>query len=426
MDMKKDYEDGLNSGEEREQMNEHKSGFTRRQFVGGASTVLLGGALGVVTAYAQTPDKVKIEGTTKKWDAQTDVLIVGAGGAGLFAAMSAHDAGSKVILLEKEPTCYGSSSAICGGTVTAAGTSVQKDLGIKDSPDLFYKDALKEGEYTNDEEILRVFADHSAEIIEWFKARNLKFIVRSYPGFAVDRLHYAGTGKQYVDILVAEINKRKIPISVNTAAKRIIVDASSGAVLGIEAEKNKKKVLYKARKATVLTTGGFAGDKNMVDRFLVAFKGALIGSSPGATGDGLLMGTKTGSTVTHLGYGAVYAYGVETDPASRRGVLHRGYDLASVFGGILINPEGKRFIKEETSPTGVALKLVGQQNQTIYDIADKVMWDQFLARPVFPVIGWSKEMVVEEAEKEKLFIKKGNSRICLAIYTISGILVGFY
>jgi len=386
-----------------------KSGLTRRQFVGGASTVLLGGVLGVVTAHAQTPGTVKIEGKTKKWDAQTDVVIVGAGGAGIFAAMSAHDAGSKVILLEKGPTVYGSSSAICGGTVTAAGTSVQKDLGIKDSPDLFYKDALKEGEYTNDEDILRVFADHSAEIIEWFKARNLKFIVRSYPGFAVDRLHYAGTGKQYLDIMLAEANKRKIPISVNTAAKRIIVDSASGAVLGVEAEKNKKIVLYKARKAAVLTTGGFAGDKNMVDRFLVSFKGALIGSSPGATGDGLLMSMKEGSSTTHMGYGAVYAYGVETDPASRRGVLHRGYDLASVFGGICVNHEGKRFIKEETSPTGVALKLVGQQNQTIYNIADKSMWDQFLARPVFPVIGWSKEMVMEEAEKEKLFIKKGST-----------------
>jgi flavocytochrome c len=409
MDKKKEYEAGLNSGEERDQTKGDKLKFTRRQFVGGAGTVLLGGAIGVVTAYAQTPDKVKIEGITQKWDAQTDVLIVGAGGAGLFAAMSAHDAGSKVILLEKEPTCYGSSSAICGGTVTAAGTSVQKDLGIKDSPDLFYKDVMKEGEYTNDEAVLRVFADNAAEIVEWFKAKNLKFIVRSYPGFAVDRLHYAGTGKQYIDILLEESKKRKIPISISTAAKRIIVDSSSGAVLGVEAEKNKKKVLYKARKATVFTTGGFAGDRNMIDRFLVSFKGALVGSAPGATGDGLLMGMKSGSSTTHMGYAAVYAYGVETDPASRRGVLHRGYDLASVFGGILINHEGKRFLKEETSPTGVALKLVGQQNQTVYDIADQVMWDQFLARPVFPVIGWTKEMVEEEAKNERIFIKKAYS-----------------
>ncbi len=381
----------------------------RRHFICGMSTILFGGAISIAKAYAETSGKVKIEGKTKKWDVETDVIVVGAGGAGLFAALGAHEAGSKAIILEKESTCYGSSSAICGGTVTAAGTSVQRELGIKDSPDFFYQDIMEEGEYTNNEDIVRVLAENAAGIIEWFKIRNLKFIIRSYPGFAVDRLHYAGTGKEYIDILLREVNTRKIPIFINTAARKVIVDCLSGEVLGVEAERGKKKILYKAKKATVLSTGGFAGDKNMIDRFLVSFKGALVGSSLGATGDGLLMGMKTGSSVTHLGYGAVYAYGVETEPASRRGVLHRGYDLASVFGGILINHEGKRFTKEETSPTGVAIKLIGQKNQVVYNIADKVMWDQFIARPVFPVIGWSKERVIEEADKEKIFIKKANS-----------------
>jgi len=312
-------------------------------------------------------------------------------------------------VLEKENTYYASSSALCGGSVAAAGTSVQEEYGIQDSPELFYKDVMREGEYTNDEELVRTFVEHSRETIEWFKERGLKFILRPYPGFTVDRIHYAGTGKEYIDILVNEVKKRNIPILFETMARRLVTEYSSGRVIGVKAEKEGKNIFVMAKRAVLLATGGFGGDKDMIDRFLIPFKGAIVGSSLVATGDGLRMGMKEGASVTHTSYGAVYAYGFITESETRRGLLHRGYDLASVCGGILINKEGKRFIKEETSPTAVAWKLREQPEQTLYVISDNVMWEEFIARPVFPVIGWTKERVLEETEKEEYFIKKANS-----------------
>jgi fumarate reductase flavoprotein subunit len=345
----------------------------------------------------------------KKWDYETDVIVVGAGAAGLMAAMQAHDAGVQVLVLEKENTPYSSSSAICGGSIAAAGTSLQKEQGIEDSPELFFTDVMKEAEYTNDEELLRLFAEHSRESIEWFRQRGLKFILRHYPGFTVDRTHYAGTGKGYMDIVVNEVKKRNISVLYNCSATRLIVDYSIGNVTGVAADKQGKSIFVRAKRSTILATGGFAGNKDKVDRFLIPFKGAIVGSSRAATGDGLLMGMKAGAGVTHLDYCAIYGCGFVTEPAARRGLLHRGYDLASVFGAIFVNKEGERFLKEETSPTLLAWKLRGQRDQTLYVLSDRIMWQEFVARPVLPVIGWTKERVLEEAEKQEYLIKKADS-----------------
>ena len=337
------------------------------------------------------------------------VIVVGAGAAGLRAAIEAHDAGAEVLIVEKEDSPYASSSAICGGSVAACGTTIQEENGIEDSPMMFFNDMMKEGEYTNDEELARVFAEHSRDTVEWFKDKGLKFILRSYPGFSPDRIHYAGNGKAYVDILVDEIRKRKIRVLYSTTAKRLIIDHSSGNVLGVQAENERSQLLVKAKKATVLATGGFGGAKETADRFLTAFKGAIVGSSPAATGDGLLMAMKAGASTTHLDYGAIYGYGFVTDPAARRGHLQRGYDLTSVFGGIVVNKDGKRFMNEETSPTLVGWKLREQPDQTLYVIADGVMFEEFTNRPVFPVIGWTKERFLKEVEEQKCLFKKANS-----------------
>lgn len=382
---------------------------TRRQFVTRAGAALAGGAIGIVGASLLPSGDLVMAGTTAKWNKETDLVVVGAGAAGLSGALSASEAGAQVVLLEKEALPYFSSSAICGGSVAAAGTSVQKKEGIKDTFELFYKDIMEEGEHTNDKELVKLFAENSWETIEWFRKRGLKFIIRAYPGFSVDRIHYAGTGREFVDILLKEVKNKRVDIHFETPARRIIIENSTGRVLGIEAERAGTKVLIKARKAILLTTGGFGGDKEMIDRFLIPFKGAIVGSSPGATGGGLLMGMKATGSVTHLAYGAVYAYGFVTKPATRRGLMHRGYDLASVFGGILVNKNGKRFVKEETSPTSVAWELTGQPEHIVHVISDGVMWENFLARPVFPVIGWTKKQVLEEAEKEKYFINKADT-----------------
>ncbi len=101
-----------------------------------------------------------------EWDEITDVLIIGSGFAGLSAAIEARNAGASVIILEKM-NAPGGNSIISDGGIAAAGTEMQKKLGIKDSPDLMYHDMLKAGLSLNHPELVRVVTEKSSEVLQW-------------------------------------------------------------------------------------------------------------------------------------------------------------------------------------------------------------------------------------------------------------------
>ncbi len=115
----------------------------RRDFV--KATALGVGAAALFSGI--DPSKV-MAGVPKKWDQETDILVIGAGGAGLAAAATAAPAGAKVLVLEKMPV-MGGSSLICGGALAFAGTDMQAKENVKDSSELFYNDLMKVGENVN-------------------------------------------------------------------------------------------------------------------------------------------------------------------------------------------------------------------------------------------------------------------------------------
>lgn len=386
-------------------------GVSRRQFVKASGTAAVGlSAAGLIAGEAGAAP------VPKKWDRTADVVVVGGGGAGLFAALAAAEGGANVILLEKAPTLMSSTSAICGGGISAAETKFEKESGIKDSKALFVEELIKAGDHKNDPDLLKVFVDNAADSVDWFQDKGIKFFLRGYPGFSVNRQHnnVSASGKEYIDILIKEVEARKVPILLRTPARRLVVHPGSGEVLGVEATSRDKTIYVKAKKAVVLTSGGFSGSKETIDRFMIPFRGALTCASPMTTGDGFLMATKVGATSTHMGYGAVYAYGVETDPARRRGVVSRAYELAASHGGITVNKLGKRFVREETSPTGISLRLVEQPQQTLYVIGDKPMMDGWLQMKMPGVISWTQEMVIKEAAEQKVFISSADTIAALA------------
>lgn len=386
-------------------------GVSRRSFVkaGGAGAIGLTGLLASAAPGGAAP-------LPRKWDRTADVVVVGGGGAGLFAALAAAQAGANVLLLEKAPTLMFSTSAICGGGISAAETKFEQESGIKDSKALFVEELIKAGDKKNDPDLLKVFVDNAADTVNWFQDKGIKFFLRGYPGFSVNRQHnnVAAVGKEYIDILIKEVEAKKVPILFRTPASRLVVDPDTGVVVGVEASQRDKKFYVKARKAVVLASGGFSGTYQGIDRFMIPFRGALTCASPMTTGDGFLMATKIGATSTHLGYGAVYAYGVATDPEKRRGVVSRAYELAASFGGVTVNKNGQRFVREETSPTGISLRLVEQPEQTLYVIGDKPMMDGWLKMKMPGVIGWTQDMVIKEASEQKYFISSADSIAALA------------
>ena len=372
---------------------------TRRSFLKGVS---LASAAIAAPMAAEAAQAIKVD----KWDETVDVVVVGAGAAGLFAALSARENGANVLVLEKNPTVFVSTSAVNGGGITAAETKAQKAAGQQDSKENFYKEMIQAGAGRNDPMLIKLFVDNAAETVDWFYDRGMKFFFRGYPGFSLDRQHsnMSAKGREYIEMLMKEISAHKIPVRTMNKVERLVCDPESGCVLGVKVSARGKEQFIRATRGVVLASGGFAGSAEMVDRFLIPFKGSIVSAAPSSTGDGMLMAQQIGATNTHMGYGAVYAYGLVTDQEKRRGLIHRGYDMAAVYGGVIVNKLGKRFVKEESTPTGVALKEVEQPESSLWVIGDAKMFDGYLHMKMPGVIGWTHERVMQEAKEQKYFI----------------------
>ncbi|MBQ2481941.1 MAG: FAD-dependent oxidoreductase, partial [Treponema sp.] len=99
-------------------------------------------------------------------DENVDIVVIGAGGAGLSAATEAASKGKKVIVLEKMGNAGGNTSSATGG-LNASETSVQKKLGIEDSNAQYIEDTIKGGHNLNDPDLVRNMVEHSAETVDW-------------------------------------------------------------------------------------------------------------------------------------------------------------------------------------------------------------------------------------------------------------------
>lgn len=376
-----------------------RRGFLKNVAIGTGAVALTG--LGVKDIEAAAPPK--------KWDKVTDVVVVGGGGAGLMAAIEAYDAKAKVLVFDRAATLRTSATNICGGGFSAAGTRAQKEKGIKDSPDLFYKDLLAYGQNQNIPEIARLVADKSGEALDKLVDWGLVVTPEYYGGNSVNRFHRnkSGTGKDYLDVLTKVIQRKKIPVTLNTRVVRLYVDCATGRVLGVQTD---KKLKVKANRAVILAAGGYAGDPALIDEYIPRLQGAMSGASPVTTGDGLKMAMKIGAVTSMLDGSGYYPAGFAEK--NRRGMFYRWYNFTSK-GCIIVNKNGKRFIDEDTSGTYMTDTLVDQPDKIMFTISDQNTWDKSLANPVPPAIGLSADEFKREVDKG-IGISKGDTLEALA------------
>lgn len=321
---------------------------SRRSFLGSLAAA---GAAGVVSApvLAQT---VKVPA---KWDKTVDFLIVGTGFAGLGAAIEAHEQGIKnVLVIDKMPS-YGGNSIINGGAVAAAGTDMQKAAGIKDNPDLLYKDIMKAGGGLAHPELARHIADSCVENYEWLKKVGVQFkAVTFHGGHSVPRSHAVtnNSGSGFINPMYKKCQKYGIPVQLRTIVDDLVVD-DKGAVLGVKVrenyrfgrEKSGKVAYYRATKGVLLAAGGFSQNVQMRmehDPRLNEKFGST--NHPGATGDALQAAQMIGANTIQMDW---IQLGPWTSPDEN------GFGLAPLFVesavgyGPMIDPAtGKRFIQE--------------------------------------------------------------------------------
>lgn len=345
-------------------MSKETKKISRRNFVkltaAGVGTAALFHGLDPRDAFAKLP---------QKWDAEADIIAVGAGGAGWAAAVQATAQGKSVIILEKMPV-MGGSSAICGGALAFAGTDMQEKEKIKDSKEILYKDLMAVGENANVPYLVQAYVDNQLETYQWLKDCGVKFLkVGVASGQSVPRSHYVVPG----DLLkiISDIAKAKgAKLITGTAASRLVIDEKTGKVRGVEALRNGKKIYYGAKKGVLLSSGGFSLNKEILGRFVppMTYAKAMVGR--GSDGDGLKMAWALGADLRDMPYiKATFGFDLEAQ------TIKNDFALFFYNGAIIVNKDGKRFVDESKSYKLVGDAALIQKGAMGYQIFDATIRD---------------------------------------------------
>ncbi len=275
----------------------------------------------------------------KKWDYEADIVVVGAGTAGLPAAIEAVDAGVKVVVLDILPLCAPSLGLINVGPAFA-GTDVQKELGIEDSPEQYYKDGVELGK--GDPEIWRAFADNQLETYYWCQKIGMNLGKELMTPSAHRRKR--GIWKKGADMvrtLEKTAKEKGVDIKFSHRATRLITDPVTGRVIGVKVKvKDKEEQSFKAKKAVIIATGSFGRNREMVEEYGPYFVDWLPTMCHGHLGDGLKMALDLGAATKDLGRAVSGSFAVDIE--SKSGIM----DFVGYSGGIYVNINGKRFADE--------------------------------------------------------------------------------
>ena len=273
-----------------------------------------------------------------------DVIIIGAGGAGLSAAITAAENGASVIVLEKLGI-VGGNTLLSGGEFAAPGNWVQKEQGITDDVETFYNDIMKGGDNIADPELVRVLAENALDAAMWWKDECgvvFEDYMLFFGGHSVERslVPLNASGAEIVSKLSAKATDMGAQIITNTAATELVV--TDGKVTGVKATQNGEEVLFTANKGVIITTGGFGSNIDMRVKYNAEMDDAILSTcSAGATGDGIVMAEAIGAATTGMEH-------IQTYPTCdiTSGLLLYVGDVRLEGRSILVNKEGVRFVEE--------------------------------------------------------------------------------
>jgi fumarate reductase flavoprotein subunit len=329
----------------------------RKQFKKGNRSVVLIVSKG---RYAMV-----IDSNCKERDLKTDVVIVGTGFAGLAAAISAHDEGAHVVLVDKMAN-PGGNSIISNGSYNAVNPELQHKQGIEDSANLHYQQTLQSGDFKGNSQKIRYIVDHALEGLEWLKTMGVKFRERVFQIFGgiYPRSHLAiGKGAGIVLPLLRQVKKRGIDILLNSRMMSLLRDSKSYAsVMGIELDRKGKRQYIRAKKGVVLASGGFSANIDLRAKYYPLLKTLKTSNRSCATGECIIQAQNIGAKLVDMNYiQCVLA-------ASWSGRFEHLPILC--LEGIFVNSLGMRFVNEDARRDLVTKKILMQKNQQCWILFD--------------------------------------------------------
>lgn len=317
------------------------------------------GALGATNALADTT----VDPTDPAY--RCDVLVVGAGGAGMSAAIVAREKGASVLILEKMPRA-GGNTLLATGHITATGSNYQAENDIHAEAATFEKDVLQAGRGEADPKLVHHMVAHSGEALGWLMGLGAALEnVREVPGTKEYRL-FRPTGCETVGSEIAGVLLRRtetlnIPVLTFTRAEDLVLEGKR--VSGVLAETaNGHRFVVKAN-AVVLATGGYAGSQQLLSRFSPAAARELSSNSPGSTGDGLKLADRVGAAFTCLDDVLYHPTAVPLSGAILPESLRAD-------GAILLNSEGRRFVNE-LAPSADVSEAIRENGNYAWLIVDR-------------------------------------------------------
>ena len=366
--------------------------------------------------YMAKADKTA-NGETVSYDA--DVVVIGAGGAGMTAAMTAADAGQKVVILESQAMVGGNSARATGGmnaaktvyqdenefdqaagvektlataaekyadneTITALAKTVSEQwaayqanpTGYFDSVELMELDTMVGGKGINDPELVKTLCEGTADAIDWLDENGITLHnVSSFGGASVKRIHrpvneegkVVSVGAYMIPLLQENCEKRGIDIVLNTTVDTILTDANGAAVGVSGTDKDGNTVVVNA-KSVILATGGFGANLDMVTQYKPELAGFMTTNAAGAQGQGIEMATAIGAGTVDMDQIQIHPT-VEANTAALITEGLRG------DGAILVNAYGERFIDEVGTRDVVSAAEIAQPGSYSWLIVDQAMAD---------------------------------------------------
>ncbi|MBL1226054.1 flavocytochrome c [Enterococcus sp. BWR-S5] len=294
-----------------------------------------------------------------------DIIIVGAGGAGMTAAIEAKEKGMNPVIFEKMPVAGGNTLKSSSG-MNASETTFQKEEGIEDSNDKFYEETLEGGHGTNDKELLRYFVDNSASAIDWLDSIGIKLNNLTITGgMSEKRTHRpedgSAIGEYLVDGLFQNVKENDIPLFVNADVTKI--NETDGTVTGVSVTFKDETTKDITGKAVIVTTGGYGANSDIIEKYRPDLKGYVTTNQSGSTGDGIKMIEEVGGTTVDMDQIQIHPT-VQQDKGVLIGEVVRGE------GGILVSQEGTRFVNELDTRDKVSAAITALPEKSAYLIFD--------------------------------------------------------
>ena len=300
-------------------------------------------------------------------DGTCDIVIVGAGGAGLSAAVAAAETSSlKIVVLEKQGIIGGNTNYSTGG-INAAETDYQHNLGIEDSKQLFYDDTMRGGKYENNPSLVRNFVDNAPVTISWLTTLGADLTdVGLMGGSSVRRTHRpqggSAIGPHLMKILKEASDKNNIEI--RTSNKVVGLIAEGGVVKGVNVQNADGSTYTLRAKAVIIATGGFGAYLEMVARLQPSLSGFATLNHPGATGDAF-------DWVTPLGGALIQMKNIQIHPTAEATNHILITEAVRGNGAILVNYYGRRFVNEMETRDVVSAAILSQPNGEAFLIFDQ-------------------------------------------------------